>query len=425
MNHTKETFVTGFALFSMFFGAGNLILPPFLGFNAGTDWFLVALGFFISAVGLPLLGILAHARLQGTMRDFANKVSPAFSIIYCFCVYAISVSLPAPRTASVTHEMAIQPFFGTSSWLTSSIYFVLVLIFVLNRSKILDILGKILTPLIIGILVAIIGIGIFSPHPGMNPSMYKTPIVDGLLEGYQTFDAIGAVLVGGVIIISLNLKGYTSFNTKKRLISRAGLIAGAGLFLMYVGLIATGALFNTEFNESVTRTELLSGLSIKTLGNIGNTFLSVLVSLACFTTAVGIVTGTADFMKGLFHNSQIAYVSTAVIAAVLGVVMGQFDVHYIIDIAIPALMFIYPITIVLILLNILPQQYATPFVFKVVVIITLIFSVPDFLSSLGMAETMQPIKAYIPLASYSIGWLLPAIVSFALANIMGKNSLTR
>ncbi len=416
MSKTKETFVTGFALFSMFFGAGNLVLPPLLGFKAGPEWYLVAFGFFISAVGLPLLGIFAHARLQGTMLDFAKKISPKFALIYCLIVYAISISLPAPRTASVTHEMAIQPFFGTSPWLTSAVYFVLVLIFVLNRSKILDIIGKFLTPLIIIILVAIIGVGIFSPHPEMNASLFEFPVIDGLLEGYQTFDAIGAVVIGGVIIISLNLKGHTTFEDKKSLIARAGILAAIGLFLIYAGLIVNGALFNTEFDAEVSRTQLLSGISLKTLGNIGSTFLSVLVSLACFTTAVGIITGTSDFVKGLLKESQQAYTTTAVIACILGVLMGQLDVHSIIVVAIPALMFIYPITIILILLNVLPEKYTGASVFRATVITTIIFSIPDFLSSIGYAESMQPIKDVIPLGNYSLAWLLPAVVVFVLAN---------
>ena len=156
MNKTKEILITGFALFSMFFGAGNLILPPFLGVNAGSSWNLVTLGFLITAVIIPILGILAHARLQGTMFDFGKKVSPIFSLIYCLIVYAISIVLPAPRTASVTHEMAIAPFFGTGSLLTSSVYFVLVFLFVINRSKIINLIGKYLTPLIVFILLCII-----------------------------------------------------------------------------------------------------------------------------------------------------------------------------------------------------------------------------------------------------------------------------
>ena len=135
MNSVKQTFVIAFALFSLFFGAGNLILPPFLGYNAGEDWLLVTVGFALSAVVIPILAIYGHARLQGTMLDFANKVSPVFAVVYAVIVYAISISLPSPRTASVTYEMAIQPYFEISSLWLSSVYFVVVLVFALNRTK--------------------------------------------------------------------------------------------------------------------------------------------------------------------------------------------------------------------------------------------------------------------------------------------------
>jgi len=420
MEKTKEVFITGFALFSMFFGAGNLILPPFLGFKSGTDWMWVSIGFAITAVVIPILGILAHARLQGTMYDFGKKVSPSFSLVYCFVVYTISIALPAPRTASVTHEMAILPFFGTSSWLTSIIYFLLVFLFVMNRSKVLNLIGKFLTPLIIIILFMIIGIGFFTTHTELNPSSLKTPVVDGLLEGYQTFDAIGAVVVGGVLIISLNLKGFTGFNEKKKLITKAGIIAGLGLASIYGGLIAIGAFYNAEFANDITRTELLSGLSSITLGSIGTTFLSVLVALACFTTAIGIVTGTADYFKGFFKESKSAYLITAIIACFLGIVMGQFDVHYIINIALPVLMFIYPITIILILLNVLPEKFASKLVFRGVVFITFLFSIPDFLKFLIPIEKLQGIQNIIPLSQYSLGWMLPALVTFIVLNLFEK-----
>lgn len=420
MEKTKEVFITGFALFSMFFGAGNLILPPFLGFKSGTDWMWVSIGFAITAVVIPILGILAHARLQGTMYDFGKKVSPSFSLVYCFVVYTISIALPAPRTASVTHEMAILPFFGTSSWLTSIIYFLLVFLFVMNRSKVLNLIGKFLTPLIIIILFMIIGIGFFTMHTELNPSSLKTPVVDGLLEGYQTFDAIGAVVVGGVLIISLNLKGFTGFNEKKKLITKAGIIAGLGLASIYGGLIAIGAFYNAEFANDITRTELLSGLSSITLGSIGTTFLSVLVALACFTTAIGIVTGTANYFKGLFKESKSAYLITAIIACFLGIVMGQFDVHYIINIALPVLMFIYPITIILILLNVLPEKFASKLVFRGVVFITFLFSIPDFLKFLIPIEKLQGIQNIIPLSQYSLGWMLPALVTFIVLNLFEK-----
>ncbi|WP_299672609.1 branched-chain amino acid transport system II carrier protein [uncultured Tenacibaculum sp.] len=419
-NPKKEILIVGFALFSMFFGAGNLILPPFLGKNAADSWYWVTLGFFITAVFIPILGILAHARLQGTMYDFGKKVSPSFSLIYCLIVYAISIALPAPRTASVTHEMAIAPYFETSSLLTSSIYFILVFIFVMNRSKILNLIGRFLTPLIILILLSIIFIGIFSDHTITGSTIFNTPLVDGILEGYQTFDAIGAVVIGGVLVISMNFKKEASFQEKKELISKAGLVAGLGLLVIYAGLIYNGALFGGTFEKEVTRTEVLTGLSSKTLGNIGTTFLNVLVSLACFTTAVGIVTGTSDYFKGLFDNSQKAYTVTAIVGCILGVVMGQFDVHHIIHIAIPALMFIYPITIVLILLNLLSEKVATANVFKAVVIATLVFSTPDFIQSIAKNDTITNIQSYIPLANYNLGWVLPALLTFTITFFLSK-----
>jgi len=421
MNKSKETLVIAFALFSLFFGAGNLILPPLLGFKSGELWWLVTLGFCLSAVLIPIFGILAHARLQGTMLDFANKVSPTFSIVYCYLVYAISIALPSPRTASVTHEMAIQPLFDTPSLLTSIIYFGLVFVFVINRSKILDIIGKLLTPAIILILFAIIGITVFSYDFVFGETVFSSPFTDGILEGYQTFDAIGAVVVGGVIIISINIKNKkASFEEKKLLIRRAGWLAGLGLFIIYAGLILTGALMNHEFGSEVSRTALLNGISLKTLGNAGNLFLSVLVSLACFTTAVGIVTGTADFIKHRFVGSQRAYLYTAIIGCILGVAMGQFDVHYIIAVAVPALMFIYPITIVLILLNVVPERFASEKVFRAVILATILFSVPDFLGSIGFGESITALQNYIPLSKFSMGWVLPAGTVFLLTNWFRK-----
>ncbi len=421
MNKTKETLVIAFALFSLFFGAGNLILPPQLGFKSGDFWWLVTLGFCLSAVFIPILGILAHAKLQGTIFDFGKKVSPTFALVYSFIVYGISITLPAPRTASVTHEIAIQPFLDTPYALTSIIYFVLVFIFVMNRSKILSIIGKILTPAIIIILLLIIGITTFSFDLIFGETVFENPFTDGILEGYQTFDAIGAVVVGGVIIISINLKMKdASYTSKKTMIRQAGWLAGLGLFLIYAGLIITGALMHDEFESDISRTALLNGISIRTLGNTANLFLSILVGLACFTTAVGIITGTADFMKYKFGDSQKAYTLTAIIGCVLGVVMGQFNVDYIIAVALPALMFIYPITIALILLNVAPEKWASPLVFKTVVGVTILFSIPDFLNSVGLGNAIAPFTTWIPLQAATMGWVLPALMAFVVSNSVLK-----
>ncbi|TMM58852.1 branched-chain amino acid transport system II carrier protein [Maribacter algarum] len=427
MNQTKETLVTAFALFSLFFGAGNLLLPPLLGYNAGEDWLWVTFGFMITAVVIPILGILAHARLQGTMFDFGKKVSPAFSTIYCIIVYLISITIPSPRTASATHEIAIHPAFGTSPLLTSSIYFALVLVFVLNRSRILSFIGKFLTPIIVIMLFAVIGIGLFSSDGLMNTSTFDAPVVSGILEGYQTFDAIGAVVVGAVIIISLNLRGHETFEAKKDIIRKSGFIAGLGLLLIYAGLISVGSFFGADIEIDNTlsgdmqRANLLRGISLASLGTFGNKVLSILIALACFTTAVGIVTGTADYFKGLFKGSQKAYVITGILGCAIGVLIGQLDFHSIIVIAVPALMIIYPITIVLILLNVVPEKFASAKVFKMLVITTILFSIPDFLGTVGFGEAVAGVQNYIPLSKFSMGWVLPALVVFAILNLGSKN----
>lgn len=418
MNKTKETFVFGFALFAGFFGAGNLILPPLLGFNSGPDWWLVTLGFLISATVIPLLAIFAHAKLQGTMFDFGKKVSPFFSLLFCFCMYLITIALPCPRTAAVTYEMAIAPYFNISSLLSSIIYFVLVFLFVINRNKVLSILGKYLTPIIVLIILSVIIVGVFSSVGVMNPSIFEMPLINGLLEGYQTYDAMAGMIMGGVVLVSIkNSKNNMTFSEKKNMVAKSGLIAMLGLLIVYAGLIAIGALYNAQFNENISRTNLLSGIAIKTLGNVGSIFLSVLVALACFTTAVAIIVSVSDFFKAFFKTFKNTYLITAIFCCVIGVGVGQMDVNYIIDLALPALMFIYPLCIVLILLNVLPNKFASKLVFRWVVLIAFIFSIPDFLGFLLPVKNLEGVKAIIPLANQNLGWVLPALFAFLIVNV--------
>tara|TARA_Y100000815_G_scaffold275735_1_gene316601 strand:- start:23731 stop:25047 length:1317 start_codon:yes stop_codon:yes gene_type:complete len=406
----KETIITGFAIFSLFFGAGNLIFPPFLGYEAGGEWPWATLGFAISAVIIPILGIAAHARLQGTLMDFGKRVHPVFSLVFGILIYAISISIPAPRTASVTYEMAFEPYFDWGSFTFSAMYFGLVLLFALNRSKLLDLLGRYLTPTLLFMLVAIIGVAVFGNENLSTPSAYQTPLTQGLTQGYQTFDAIAAIVVGAVVIISLNLKHPKDYARKKKLISYGGLMAGTGLFIIYMGLIYIGHLYGNQ--EFTTHTELLSYISYDTLGSGGRLMLSFLMGLACLTTATGIVTGTADFVKELFKGSQNAYVITVIAGCILGVLIGQMDVSLIIAIAVPVLFFIYPITITLILLNLLPKSLYTPLVFRAVVITVFVCSIPDFLGSLNIKGA----QSFLPLGEFGFGWVLPAILVFAVTS---------
>jgi LIVCS family branched-chain amino acid:cation transporter len=338
----------------------------------------------------------------------------------------IAVAIPSPRTAAATHEIAIFPIFGSDPLWTSAIYFALVLVFVLNRSKLLGFIGKFLTPLIVIMLLLVIGIGLFSSEMLTTASQIETPLVTGILEGYQTFDAIGAVVVGAVIIISINFRNKGNFQEKRTLIAKSGWFAGLGLFIIYAGLISVGAYYGSEINinddlsSDMQRANLLRKISIASLGGFGNTVLSILISLACFTTAVGIIAGTADYFKGLLGNSQLVYIVTAIIASVFGVIVGQLDFNSIIIVAVPVLLFIYPITIVLIVLNVLSKRFSTPLVFRAVVIVTFIFSIPDVVGFVSPSEGLKSITAFIPLAQFSLGWVIPAFVVCLVVGIFGK-----
>lgn len=419
MNRMKETFVLGFAIFAAFFGAGNLILPPMLGFKAGSDWLMVTLGFLFSATVIPLIALFGHAKLQGTMIDFGKKVSDRFGLIFSTFVYIIIIILPAPRTAAVTHEMAISPFFGSSPLMTSSIYFTLVFLFVINRGVVIDIIGKYLTPIIGCILLGIIFLGILGPSSADHIGGVDAPFVYGFLEGYQTYDAIAGLVMGGIVVITINnLKKDLSDHDKQIMLRRSGLIAMLGLFIFYIGLIYIGAKFNSDFDPTISRTALLSGLSAAAMGNIGSSFLSILVAVACFTTAISIVMGTADFFKGRFGESQKVYRIVAALSCISGVVMGQFEVKLIIDLAVYALMFLYPISMVLILLNILPDKYASGQVFRWVVGVAFIFSIPDFLKFLISPENLEGIYGLIPFSRNGLGWVLPSLLAFILTNLI-------
>ena len=417
MRKTRDAFVFGFAIFAAFFGAGNLILPPYLGWNAGSDWLPVMLGFALSSTVIPLLALLGHARIQGTMLDFGNKVSPLFSLLFCICIYILVIALPSPRTAAVTHEMAIAPFFGSSALTTSTVYFALAFIFAVNRGRILEVLGKYLTPIIGLILLAIIGIGSFAnPMPQVSGGS-SSPVIEGFLEGYQTYDAIAGLLTGGIVVISVNQwKGSWSFAERKAFIASSSFVAMLGLMLIYGGMISLGARYQGEFGAETTRTALLTALAERTLGGYGSAFLAVLVALACFTTVVSIIVGTSDFFKGIFGGSKKSYVVSALLCSLAGVAMGQFDVSFIIDVAVPLLIFMYPICIVLILLNVIPVRFASSKVFRAVVLVTFLFSIPDFIGQVFPGLSLGPVHAALPLASSGMAWVLPSLITFLWMN---------
>lgn len=395
-------------------------MPPFLGYQTGEHWVWASLGFVLSAVIIPILAIFGYARIQKSFLGFSAPLGPIPSVIFGMVLYAIAITLPCPRTASVTYEMSVAPYFEFSSLLFSLLYFGGVLVFALNRSKILDVIGKYLTPLIVLLLLCIIVLGFFLENPDPVIRSITNPMAFGFVEGYQTFDAIGGVVVGGVVLVTLALNKNLNYQDRKKIIAQSGIIAGLGLILIYIGLIILGSHQTGVSFE--TRTELLTTLSRSTLGGYGTMALAILVALACFTTAVGIVVGMADFVSELFGNSRKAFVVATVGACLIGVLIGQFSVPIIISLAVPALLFIYPITIVLVLINALPNRYHQKRFYRIGVTAAVVFSLPEFVYSMAPHPSVERIRNWLPLGEYNLGWLLPTLLLLLLLGILMKNS---
>jgi LIVCS family branched-chain amino acid:cation transporter len=258
-----------------------------------------------------------------------------------------------------------------------------------------------------------------APHP--NAKSFGTLISSGIIEGYQTFDAIAAVVVGAVLVLSVkNQFTYLSLKQQSSVLKRGGFWAAFALMSIYLGLIFSGASLASSSANEYNRSELLIFLSSFLFEGAGTKILGVAVALACFTTAVGIVTGAADFVNEQIAPSRKAYVITIVIACIAGVLLATLGVDEIIRVAYPVLLLIYPLTIVLILLHLLPKRLTGGYVLQIVASTTFLFSIPDAILGYIDSVYLRNFLEIIPFGIFQIGWLLPSILSFLISITVGS-----
>ncbi|WP_297487905.1 branched-chain amino acid transport system II carrier protein [uncultured Cetobacterium sp.] len=410
MNKKKEIIILGFALFSMFFGAGNLLFPPSVGVAVGQSWLPASLGFFLTGIGLPLLGILAFTKV-GNLDEFANKVSPKFNSIYStVLILVIGPLFAIPRTGSTTFEMGILPLFPNVdhfilALITSVLFFALTLFLVLNESSITDILGKFLTPIILVILSLITILGFTKTLGTPVPTTISgSQFSYGFISGYQTMDALASVLFGVIIIRGLEGKGITDVKEQKSYLSNAGFIAAFGLGFIYLSLIYLGAQISSIKGLSTAQTTLT--LAQMTLGNVGKIAFGICVAAACLTTSVGLVALASDWFSKI---TKISYKTFAILICLFSTILSVAGLDYIISLSVPVLVILYPITIVLILLNIFNIQ--NHYTFKFVVLITF---------SISILELFKVNLSFIPFANDGFAWFLPAIITFILTSFISN-----
>lgn len=429
MNRKKlvtDSIVVGFALFAMFFGAGNVVFPPYLGMHAGEQWANGFLFYFIADIGLALVTMFAILHAGGADNITGRIGHAASNVLMCAVILCIGPMVAIPRTAATTLEMSVTPFFsGMSPVVFSIIFFAVILLLSIKQSAVIDIVGKILTPaLLIGLLVLIVK-GFVSPigdiiDTGVSASEVT---VNGIKSGYQTMDVLAAMAFGIIILSSADEKGYTDSKSAAKMIGIAAALSGVLLMIVYFGLTYLGATASTVFPTDISRANLVIGIVELLLGKAGLIIFAIVVALACITTAVALVSSAASFFAKL-ADDKISYGVFVVVICVSSAIISNLGLDMIIAIATPVLDIVYPPMLVLILLSWFGDKLHKS-VYVSSVAGSLIASVLATASLYGMNV---PVVDSLPLASLGLGWLTPAalfgLVAYLVSKVKFQNAQT-
>lgn len=416
MKQKKDIIIVGFALFSVFFGASNLIFPPFIGVTSGRDWLTSFLGFIIGDVGIILLSIYAIAKCGNYQRIVGRagkKFGLSLEIIVMLCLGPI---LAIPRTAATTFELSIAPLIpGVNSVIFSIIFFALTLLLTIRPTKVMDIIGKFLTPVLLISLICLIGKGILSPLGTLNQAVNSDKLfVTGLTQGYQTLDALGVGGITAFMMASFVGKGYKTQQERINLTIKSTILACCGLTLVYGGLTYLGATVSNQFDASVSQTALLVSITEQLMGQVGTIILGIIVAFACLTTAIGLTSVTSKYFEDVTNN-KLKYEYIAIFICVFSAIASNIGVDQIISLSVPILTVIYPVSIILVVLSIFKKFFSSHLAFVFAGYTTLAISI------LTVANT--PFMNELPLASLGLNWAIPALIVAILGEIIGSKKL--
>ncbi|MDG0842236.1 branched-chain amino acid transport system II carrier protein [Staphylococcus equorum] len=408
--------ISGLMLFSFFFGAGNLIFPPMLGYTAQENMWVSMAGFAITGILLPYLTVIVVAYMNGGVESIGNKVHPIFGTIFAIFIYlSIGALYGIPRAANVAYEIGTNHVLPEHNHFTlivfSVIFFLIVYFIALYPNRIIDNLGKYLTPILILIIAILCILVIINPEGSIGQASgdyAQTPLVSGILEGYFTMDLVAALAFSVVIVQSFKMNGITDQKTLVKNVIKAGLISAILLLVIYFALAYVGA--TTTQAGFKDGTGILTFNSLRVFGSFGNLLFGIIVILACLTTCVGLVNACAAFaMKKL---PKISYKIFVLIFSLLGFLVSTLGLELILQIAVPLLTFIYPTSIVLVLISLVSIfiPFEMKFAFIIPTIVTLIISVLQILNDFKLFQPLNALYQVLPLSDIQLSWLVPFIV---------------
>lgn len=426
----KEVLVIGLMLFALFLGAGNLIFPPALGQQAGEHLWPAILGFLITGVGLPLLGVVAIGKSGNDLQGLANRVNPVFSIIFTFVMYlALGPFFGIPRTGTVAYEIGVLPFlpesvgkYGVALFIYTIVFFGVTYWLSLNPSKLVDRIGKLLTPMLI-IILAMLLIKAFIDPMGVahapQGDYVEGAFFKGFLEGYLTMDTIAALVFGIVVINAIKDKGVTDRSEIAKVSIQAGVIAALGLALVYVSLGYLGATSIDAIGMAENGGAILSGSANYLYGYFGNVVLGLAITFACLTTSVGLVSSCSQFFEKVL---PISYKTSVLIITIFSAIIANVGLTELIRFSIPVLVAIYPLAIVLIALSFLHNLFkGRAEVYGYSLIFTGVVSIVDGLKTANLfVDTLNNLFGFLPLFDLGVGWLVPAIIGAVVGFIISS-----
>lgn len=422
-NTALHCLIIGAALFSMFFGAGNMIFPPYLGFKAGVEWFDGFVGYYVADIGLAVIAILALIKSGGNQRLFEPLGKVAGTALMFTVVMCIGPVISIPRTAATTYELSVLPLMPkVNGIIFNALFFGVVLMLCINRSAVVDIVGKILTPLLFAGLIFLIFCGVVNPISEINMlARGGSPIAQGIEAGYQSMDVLGAIIFGVLILGSAREKGHTTPKEQKAVTIGASAVAGVGLMVVYLGLTYLGASASSVYDMHVSRTELLINL-IRALmpGEWGLVFFAVVAGLACLSTAIAITSSASEYLSTLAKD-KISYKAFVVIICVASTVLSCVGVEQLVKIASPILNVVYPPVMTMVILRLFDRHVST-LTYRTSAGVALIFgalyTIPDLHMSITVLDAL-------PLSSFGLGWVAPTImaiiISIGAQKIIAKN----
>ena len=415
----KDVLIIGAALFAMFFGAGNLIFPPAIGVAGADHWMLSFLGFFITGICLPVLGVLAVSKAGGSINNLANKVGVKFStILGTVIVLAIGPLLAIPRTGATVYEIGIKPMFSVHPLIVSIVYFSITLFFVIQPSGIVDKIGKVLTPILLLVIGLIIYSGVANPLGAPIATALPNPFSEGFLQGYQTMDTLGAILMGGIILTGIIEKGYVHRKEQLKMTTIAGLIAGALLAIIYGGLLYLGATISGSVAADTSKSALIVEITNRLLGRNGQLVMCIAVSAACMTTSIGLTAIVGDYFEKL-SKGKLSYKLIVTVTCVFSAIMAAVGVETIVLVAVPFLVLAYPIVIILIVFNLFDKFIPHSYAYKGGVAGAFAIGLLDALKTIDISFVNQIVQGLeplyflvgkLPLADMGFAWIIPSLV---------------